>query len=42
MASIAQDLYINSLDDGELTRRRDKLALVRGPNTTASGTPPAC
>jgi hypothetical protein len=27
------------LDDGELTRRRDKLALVRGPNTTASGTP---
>ena len=27
------------LDDGELTRAQDKLALIRGPNTTASATP---
>jgi len=27
------------LDDGELTRAQDKLAVVRGPNTTASATP---
>ena len=27
------------LDDGELTRARDKLVVVRGPNTTASTTP---
>jgi hypothetical protein len=27
------------LDDGELTRAQDKLALVRGPNTTASSLP---
>jgi hypothetical protein len=27
------------LDDGELTRAQDKLAVVRGPNTTASSTP---
>jgi hypothetical protein len=27
------------LDDGELTRRQDKLAVVRGPNTTASSAP---
>jgi Tol biopolymer transport system component len=27
------------LDDGELTRAQDKIAVVRGPNTVASGTP---
>ena len=27
------------LDDGELTRAQDKLAVVRGPNTTASSAP---
>jgi hypothetical protein len=27
------------LDDGELTRQRDKIAVVRGPNTTASSAP---
>lgn len=27
------------LDDGELTRSQDNLAVVRGPNTTASATP---
>jgi WD40-like Beta Propeller Repeat len=27
------------LDDGELTRARDKIAVVRGPNTTASAAP---
>ena len=27
------------LDDGEVTRAQDKVAVVRGPNTTASGTP---
>jgi len=27
------------LDDGELTRQQDKIAVVRGPNTTASASP---